>query len=306
MGRLRAAVHTLASLDLEPDEVLSRLDDLVNLLAAELEAAGERPAAEQVAGATCLYAVYDPVSRRCSLARAGHPPPVVTAPDGQVSVLDLPAGPPLGLGGLPFETSEIDLAEGSLLTLYTNGLVGERIMDVDEGLARLCAALTRPADPLQETCQAVVDALVPARPADDIALVLARTHGLPEEDVASWRLVREPEAAALARTLVTGKLTEWGLEHLAFTTELIASELVTNAYRHAGGPMTLRLIRERSLVCEVSDASHTAPHLRRARTTDEGGRGLFLVAQMSDRWGTRYSREGKTVWTEQTLAETGG
>jgi anti-sigma regulatory factor (Ser/Thr protein kinase) len=151
-----------------------------------------------------------------------------------------------------------------------------------------------------------VDALVPARPADDIALVLARTHGLPEEDVASWRLVREPEAAALARTLVTGKLTEWGLEHLAFTTELIASELVTNAYRHAGGPMTLRLIRERSLVCEVSDASHTAPHLRRARTTDEGGRGLFLVAQMSDRWGTRYSREGKTVWTEQTLAETGG
>ncbi|WNM33172.1 SpoIIE family protein phosphatase [Streptomyces sp. Li-HN-5-11] len=306
MGRLRAAVHTLASLDLEPDEVLSRLDDLVNLLAAEQEAAGERPAAEPVAGATCLYAVYDPVSRRCSLARAGHPPPVVTAPDGQVSVLDLPAGPPLGLGGLPFESAEFDLAEGSLLTLYTNGLVGERIMDVDEGLARLCAALTRPADPLQETCQAVVDALVPARPADDIALVVARTHGLPDEDVASWRLVREPAAAALARTLVTGKLTEWGLEHLAFTTELIASELVTNAYRHAGGPMVLRLIRERSLVCEVSDASHTAPHLRRARTTDEGGRGLFLVAQMSERWGTRYSREGKTVWTEQTLTETAG
>lgn len=111
MGRLRTAVHTLASLDLEPDEVLSRLDDLVILLAAEQEAAGERPVGEQVVGATCLYAVYDPVSGRCSVARAGHPPPVVTAPDGHVTLLDLPAGPPLGLGGLPFEARDVELAE---------------------------------------------------------------------------------------------------------------------------------------------------------------------------------------------------
>jgi PAS domain S-box-containing protein len=301
MGRLRTAVHTLASLDLEPDEVLSRLDDLVNLLAAEQEAAGERPVVQQVVSATCLYAVYDPISRRCSAARAGHPPPVVTTPDGQASLLDLPASPPLGLGGLPFEAREFELAEGSLLTLYTNGLIGERTIDVDEGVARLCAALTRPADPLQETCEAVVRALVPTRPADDVALVIARTRVLPEQDVASWQLPREAATASRARALVTDKLTEWGLEHLAFTTELIASELVTNAYRYAGDPMTLRLIRERSLVCEVSDGSHTSPHLRRARTTDEGGRGLFLVAQMAERWGTRYSREGKTVWTEQPL-----
>ncbi|MFD2684376.1 SpoIIE family protein phosphatase [Streptomyces phyllanthi] len=303
MGRLRTAVHTLASLDLEPDEVLSRLDDLVNLLATEQEAAGERPVTQQVLSATCLYAVYDPVSRRCTAARAGHPPPVVTTPDGQASLLDLPAGPPLGLGGLPFEAREFELPEGSLVTLYTNGLIGERTMDADEALARLCAALTRPADPLQETCRAVVDALVPARPADDIALIIARTRVLPEQNVASWQLPREATAATRARALVTDKLTEWGLEHLAFTTELITSELVTNAYRYASGPMTLRLIRERSLVCEVSDASHTSPHLRHARTTDEGGRGLFLVAQMTERWGTRYSREGKTVWTEQPLPE---
>lgn len=301
MGRLRTAVHTLASLDLEPDEVLSRLDDLVNLLAAEQEAAGERPVVQQVVSATCLYAVYDPISRRCSAARAGHPPPVVTTPDGRASLLDLPASPPLGLGGLPFEAREFELAEGSLLTLYTNGLIGERTIDVDEGVARLCAALTRPSDPLQETCEAVVSALVPTRPADDVALVIARTRVLPEQDVASWQLSREAATASRARALVTDKLTEWGLEHLAFTTELIASELVTNAYRYAGDPMTLRLIRERSLVCEVSDGSHTSPHLRRARTTDEGGRGLFLVAQMAERWGTRYSRDGKTVWTEQPL-----
>ncbi|MFF9769055.1 SpoIIE family protein phosphatase [Streptomyces sp. NPDC014636] len=304
MGRLRTAVHTLASLDLEPDEVLSRLDDLVSLLAAEQEAAGERPVGEQVVGATCLYAVYDPVCGRCSVARAGHPLPVVTAPDGQVAPLDLPAGPPLGLGGLPFEAREIELAEGSVLCMYTNGLIGERHVDVDTALTKLCAALTRPADALERTCQAVVDSLVPSRPNDDVALLIARTRMLPPDDVASWRLPLEPASAARARALTTAKLTEWGLEHLAFTTELIASELITNVYRYAGGPATLRLIRERSLVCEVSDTSHTAPHLRRARTTDEGGRGLFLVAQLAERWGTRYTRDGKTVWTEQSLTGT--
>ncbi|MFF8973958.1 SpoIIE family protein phosphatase [Streptomyces sp. NPDC014995] len=302
MGRLRTAVHTLASLDLEPDEVLSRLDDLVNLLAAEQEAAGERPVGEQVVGATCLYAVYDPVSGWCSVARAGHPPPVVTAPDGQAAALDLPAGPPLGLGGLPFEARDVELAEGSLLCLYTNGLIGERHIDADVGLTKLCAALTRPADALERTCQAVVDSLVPSRPSDDVALLIARTRMLPPDDVASWRLPPEPESAARARALTSAKLTEWGLEHLAFTTELIVSELITNVYRYASGPATLRLIRERCLVCEVSDTSHTSPHLRRARTTDEGGRGLFLVAQMAERWGTRYTRDGKTVWTEQPLA----
>ena len=302
MGRLRTAVHTLASLDLEPDEVLSRLDDLVILLAAEQEAAGERPVGEQVVGATCLYAVYDPVSGRCFVARAGHPPPVVTAPDGHVAPLDLPAGPPLGLGGLPFEARDVELAEGSLLCLYTNGLIGERNIDADVGLAKLCDALTRPADALERTCQAVVDSLVPSRPGDDVALLVARTRMLPPDNVASWRLPSEPASAARARALTSAKLSEWGLEHLAFTTELIASELVTNVYRYAGGPATLRLIRERCLVCEVSDTSHTSPHLRRARTTDEGGRGLFLVAQMAERWGTRYTREGKTVWTEQPLA----
>ncbi|MEU0005728.1 SpoIIE family protein phosphatase [Streptomyces sp. NPDC006314] len=304
MGRLRTAVHTLASLDLEPDEVLSRLDDLVALLAAEQEASGERPVGEQVVGATCLYAVYDPVSRRCSVACAGHPPPVVTAPDGQAALLDLPTGPPLGLGGLPFEARELELAEGSLLCLYTNGVIGERHLDADIGLAKLCAALTRPADALERTCQGVVDSLVSARPSDDIVLLIARTRMLPPGDVASWQLPLEAASAAHARELTSAKLTEWGLEHLAFSTELIASELVTNAYRYASGPVTLRLIRERSLVCEVSDTSHTAPHLRRARTTDEGGRGLFLVAQMTERWGTRYTREGKTVWAEQPLAGT--
>ncbi|MGW9026229.1 SpoIIE family protein phosphatase [Streptomyces sp. NPDC055722] len=305
MGRLRAAVRTLASLDLEPDELVARLDDLVSLLATELEANadGQGSVVEQVVGATCLYAVYDPVSRRCSMARAGHPAPMASTPDGQVTVLDLPAGPPLGLGGLPFETCDIDLPEGSLLTLYTNGLLEARNGDVDAALADLHECLSVSADPLDRTCHAVVEALLPTDrlPSDDIALLIARTRVLPPQNVASWQLPLEATAAARARELTTEQLTEWGLTDLAFTTELVASELVTNAYRYAAGPITLRLIRTQCLICEVSDTSHTSPHLRRALSTDEGGRGLFLVAQLTERWGTRYTHDGKTVWTEQPL-----
>ncbi len=301
MGRLRAAVHTLASLDLEPDEVLARLDDLVELLAAEQEAGSRPPPDEQVVGATCLYAVYDPVSRHCTMARAGHPPPVLADPGGEVSLPDVPAGPPLGLGGLPFEECDLELAEGSVLAFYTNGLLQGGGEDVDTALEGLCAALAGPGEPLSQTCQAIIDLLQPGVPSDDVALLLARTGVLPPEHVASWHLPGDPSAPARARALTAATLSEWGLEHLTFTTELIASELVTNAYRYSNGPMVLRLIRNERLSCEVADSSSTSPHLRRARSTDEGGRGLFLVAQVSERWGTRYTHDGKTVWTEQAI-----
>ncbi|MFE2476989.1 SpoIIE family protein phosphatase [Streptomyces sp. NPDC059389] len=303
MGRLRTAVHTLAGLDYAPDEVLSHLDDLVNRLAAEQEPADGHSRGQQIVGATCLYAVYDPTSRRCTLARAGHVPPVVVTSDGRVAVPDLPEGPPLGLGALPFESAELELDEGSLLALYTDGLVEARGLDLDEGLARLQEALSRPGRSLEETCTDVQNALLPDHPPDDVALLLARTRVLAPGQIASWELPAEPTAAARARHLTETTLTGWGLEELAFTAELVVSELVTNAYRYGGGtPLTLRLIRDRSLVCEVSDRSSTAPHLRRARTTDEGGRGLFLVAQLTERWGARYTRDGKTVWTEFPLA----
>lgn len=105
-----------------------------------------------------------------------------------------------------------------------------------------------------------------------------------------------------ARLLADRQLTEWGMAPLVFPTELIVSELVTNAIRHAGGPLTLRLIRQTApdaLICEVFDASSTSPRLRHARTTDEGGRGLFIVAQLTRRWGTRYTPTGKIIWAEQ-------
>jgi PAS domain S-box-containing protein len=304
MGRLRTAVHTLANLDLPPDEVLSHLDDLVDRLATEQELVHE--GSPQIVGATCLYAVYDPISRRCALARAGHPLPAMVTPDGRVDFPDLPAGPPLGLGGLPFETAELELAEGSLLTLYTDGLVTGRRRDLDEGLARLRSVLSGPARSLEATCKAVEGTLLPHQPNDDVALLMVRTQVLAEHAVATWEMPAEATAAAHARSLATSQLTEWGLEEMVFTTELIVSELVTNAYRYGGGPVTLRLIRDRNLICEVSDTSSTSPHLRQARSTDEGGRGLFLVAQIAERWGTRYVHDGKTIWAEQPLSATPG
>jgi len=304
MGRLRAAVRTLADVDLPPDELLTRLDDLVSRLSANGEAdtgADDGDDAENEIGATCLYAVYDPVSRRCSLARAGHPLPALVTPDGTASFLDLPAGPPLGLGGLPFESSEVELPAGSILALYTDGLIESRYDDIDLGLERLRRALTYRDRSLETTCDNVLKAVLPDRPADDVALLIARTHALDDDQVATWDLPADPAIVASARRQVAERLANWGLHDAAFTTELVVSELVTNAIRHAQSPIQLRLIRDRTLICEVSDGSSTAPHLRRARAFDEGGRGLLLVSRLAMRWGTRQTPHGKTIWAEQAL-----
>ncbi|GHE44599.1 SpoIIE family protein phosphatase [Streptomyces capitiformicae] len=305
MGRLRTAVRTLADADFTPDELLTRLDDLVIRLDRE-EGPDARREAEEASGevgATCLYAVYDPVAGRCDLARAGHPPPVLVTSDGTAQVLDLPAGPPLGMGGLPFEAARIDVGEGSLLALYTDGLIQAPDRDIDVGLGLLSEALRRPAADLEETCDEVLRKVMPEPPADDIVLLLARTSTLGADQVHTWQLPMDPAAVAGARKVAGEQLDAWGLAELEFATELIVSELVTNAIRYGHDPVQLRLIRADALICEVSDGSSTAPHLRRARIYDEGGRGLLLVAQVAERWGSRQTSDGKTIWAEQPLPD---
>ncbi|MFF9126908.1 SpoIIE family protein phosphatase [Streptomyces sp. NPDC014889] len=301
MGRLRTAVRTLADIDLAPDELLTHLDDVVARMSAEAGAEG-RPGE---VGATCLYAVYDPVSRHCTLARAGHPPPVLVPPDGAPRRVELPSGPPLGLGGLPFESVEFQLAEGSVLCFYTDGLVESRERDTDAGHRLLCEALAARGGPLEETCDRVLRTLLPAGGAsDDAALLLARTRALPPSQVATWDIPADPSLVAPVRKQVVDRLDDWGLSEAAFTTELVVSELVTNAIRYGTPPIRLRLIHDDAhLTCEVSDTTHTAPHLRRAKTWDEGGRGLLLVAQLTRRWGSRHTAEGKTIWAELSLLD---
>ncbi|MEV4333444.1 SpoIIE family protein phosphatase [Streptomyces sp. NPDC049597] len=300
MGRLRTAVHNFSALDLPPDELLGHLDELVDRIDQD-QTTEEN--SHDVAGATCLYAIYDPVNGHCTLARAGHPPPAVVLPDGTVDFPDVPVSPPLGVGsGLPFETAELHLPEGSRIILYTDGLIENRHHDLDTGLGLLRTALTgRPHLTPEETCQDILDGTLPERPSDDIALLVARTRLLDPAHVAQWDVPSDPAAVAPIRIQCARQLEAWGLEEIAFSTELILSELITNAIRYGTQPITVRMLHDLTLICEISDGSSTSPHLRRAATTDEGGRGLFLVAQYAERWGTRYTARGKIIWTEQAL-----
>ncbi|MFI6375645.1 SpoIIE family protein phosphatase [Streptomyces sp. NPDC050546] len=305
MGRLRTAVHNFSSLDLPPDELLGHLDELVARIDSDENADRDH---ESVSGATCLYAIYDPASGACAFARAGHPEPALVRLDGTVEYVRVPGSPPLGLGGgLPFETTELTLPEGSRLVLYTDGLIEDRQRGMDAGLDALRAALAHRDRTPEETCQDVLDAVLPARSSDDIALLVARTRLLSPSQVAEWDVPSDPAVVAGVRADVARRLQAWELEDMPFTTELIISELVTNAIRYGTEPIRLRVLHDDdSLICEVADGSSTSPHLRRAATTDEGGRGLFLVAQFAQRWGTRYTARGKVIWTEQSTRAPAG
>ncbi|MFD7480671.1 SpoIIE family protein phosphatase [Streptomyces sp. NPDC059837] len=305
MGRLRSAVHTLADMELPPDELLAHLDDTVQRLGEEdADTPDQTPA---VVGATCLYAVYDPATRRCTMARAGHPPPAIIDPQGRVTYLDLPTGAPLGIGlGEPPDSVELELAEGSVLALYTDGLIETRDHDIEEGMRRLGTVLSQPGRSLEDLCDIATQRLPDQPPCDDVTLLLVRTRSLSPTRVASWTLPGDRSAVRSARTLATRQLTEWGLEGLQDATNLIVSELVTNAILHGTGQIELRLIRHQLLTCEVSDTSPCTPRPLRARTTDENGRGLYLVTNLSRRWGCRPIPGGKVVWAEQDLPHTSG
>ncbi|MET8642493.1 SpoIIE family protein phosphatase [Streptomyces sp. NPDC004096] len=296
MGRLRTAVHNFSGLDMPPEELLGRLDELV----AQIDA--DEGHEQVITGATCQYAVYDPTSGHLVIATAGHPGPALVRPDGTVDFPPVPVSTPLGLGaGLPFECTDLTLPEGSRLVLYTDGLVVDADRDLDAGLAALRAALTGPDRTPEATCEAVMDAMLPARPKDDIALLVARVRRLDPARIAEWQVPCDAAAVSAVRSACTDRLAQWGLEGISFTAELVLSELITNAIRYGGDPITVRLIHDRTLIHEVCDGSSTSPRLRRANVTDEGGRGLFLVAQLTERWGTRYTPTGKVIWAEQSL-----
>lgn len=293
MGQLRTTAQTLAGLDLPPQEVLHHLDEQAQRL-------GENRMA------TCMYAVYDPVSHRITVANAGHPPPILLHLGGRAEVLRVPPGAPIGVGGVDFEAVELDAPAGATLLLYTDGLVESRLRDVWTGIEQLrerlaaTAQLTGPdhSPPLEALCDDVLDMLGPGDRDDDIALLAARFEGIAPSDVAYWFLEPEDAAPGRARRLARRALARWDLEELTDSVELLISEVVTNAVRYAERPVTLRLLRTDVLRCEVGDDSPQLPRQRRARDTDEGGRGLFLVNRLARRWGATRLSGGKVVWFE--------
>ncbi|MFG2988362.1 SpoIIE family protein phosphatase [Streptomyces sp. NPDC048257] len=305
MGRLRSAVQTLADLDLSPDELLAHLDDLVVRFIEDddrQEPAAGAPSA--LTGATCLYATYDPVSRTCVLAGAGHAPPVLAARGGAGSgTVTYRPGPVLGTGGQPFEPVELRLGAGDVL-VFCGGALAKGTDRSERQRGVIGAGAREGADrglPVNQVGRGILGALASEPTLDELALLVVRVREVSADATAVWELPADPSLVGRARRLVSDQLTAWELEDLVFTTELIVSELVTNSIRYAGGPVGLRLIKDRVLICEVSDPAQTQPHLRRAQLTDEGGRGLFLVAQLTHRWGSRYTAAGKTIWTEQLM-----
>ncbi|MEV0124939.1 ATP-binding SpoIIE family protein phosphatase [Streptomyces sp. NPDC050703] len=293
MGQLRTTAQTLAGLDLPPQEVLHHLDEQAQRLGSDRMA-------------TCLYAVYDPVSHRITIANAGHPPPVLLHLGGRAEVLRVPPGAPIGVGGVDFEAVELDAPAGATLLLYTDGLVESRLRDVWTGIEQLrerlaaTAQLTGPdhPPPLEALCDEVLDMLGPGDRDDDIALLAARFDGIAPSDVAYWFLEPENATPSRARRLARSALARWGLEEMTDAVELLVSEVVTNAVRYASRPITLRLLRTDVLRCEVGDDVPQLPRLRQARATDEGGRGLYLVNKMARRWGATRLSTGKVVWFE--------
>ncbi|MEV2249803.1 SpoIIE family protein phosphatase [Streptomyces sp. NPDC050147] len=293
MGQLRTTAQTLAGLDLPPQEVLHHLDEQAQRLGSDRMA-------------TCLYAVYDPVAHRITIANAGHPPPVLLHLGGRAEVLRVPPGAPIGVGGVDFEAVELDAPAGATLLLYTDGLVESRLRDVWTGIEQLrerlaaTAQLTGPdhPPPLEALCDDVLDMLGPGDRDDDIALLAARFDGIAPSDVAYWYLEPEDATPARARRLARSALERWGLQELTDSLELLVSEVVTNAVRYASRPVTLRLLRTDVLRCEVGDDVPQLPRLRQARATDEGGRGLYLVNKLARRWGATRLSTGKVVWFE--------
>ncbi|MFE0458512.1 SpoIIE family protein phosphatase [Kitasatospora sp. NPDC058965] len=292
MGQLRTVARTLITLDMDPARVLRRLDEAATM-AAEGAAEGQY--------ATCVVLVLDPVDLLCTAACAGHVPPLVTAPDGTLTVLDLPPGAPLGVGGVPFESVEFRLPPEGLVVLCTDGLVERRDRDLDDGLETLRATVAEQRGDLEHSCDAVLASLVTGTREDDIAVIMARARRIGPDRIATLALTGDRALVGRARRFVRHTLDGWGLATLVDQAELLTSELVTNALVHAGAPTQLRLFRNQALTVEVSDVDGHAPRLRRALEDDEGGRGMHLVNEMAHRWGSRATPRGKLVWFELEL-----
>ncbi|MER6526881.1 SpoIIE family protein phosphatase [Streptomyces sp. NPDC001508] len=303
MGQLSMEARALLSAGMGPGEVLERLDETVTLLD---ETDTGLAAGYSALGSTCCIAVYDPVDHRVVMSNAGHLPPVLIRPDGSAETLT--AQPQPGLGAVfavrePFDEHEFAAPPGSLLVLYTDGLVEDPAASIDDGIERLTDVVreVHPWDDLQQAAHRVVAGLAPqGRLRDDMTLLLARMAGRRSRDTATWHLPARDDTAARTRVLASPLLRRWHTgEQARDNALLVISELVTNAVRFGTGPVTVRLVKAGSrLSCEVGDTGNGRPRLRRGEPLDDSGRGLHVVHRLTTRWGVRWTSTGKAVWAE--------
>ena len=285
MGQLRATVRAYARLDLPPVELLHLLDAAVQDVSAGTIV-------------TCIYAVYDPNGQVLSYANAGHLPPLLSIPGQPVRRLTA-GGPPLGSGLNEVGGETVQLPPGSLLALYTDGLVEHRGSDLDVGIDKLAAQLTDPGVALDGLPARLVDSLLPEGPDDDVAVLIVRST---TESADVRTVVREipiaDDTVGTARTFAAGTLRDWAVnDSVGPDAVLIVSELVTNAIRHGSPPIELRLRRDaHHLIIDVHDTERSTPRRQHATPDDDHGRGLEIVAALAESWGTRITHDGKSVW----------
>ncbi|HZD66303.1 MAG TPA: SpoIIE family protein phosphatase [Acidimicrobiales bacterium] len=291
MGQLRTATRAYARLDLPPAEVLGLLDELVCDLGDD-----------QIV--TCVYAVYDAVDHSLTCANAGHLPPLLATAEGPVRPLGHDVGPPLGTGTGPPTQQRLGLPVGARVALYTDGLVERRNRELDAGITALATQLATVSAPLKDLATSVVDVLLPEGPDDDVALLLAEVPAKAPQTTSVVRHVPpDRHAVPATRRFALAALRSWSIpEELGYHVILGVSELVTNALLHGQPPIELRLrLATSQLTLEVHDAGPALPRHLRTTSEDEQGRGLQVVSLLADRWGTRPTDQGKSVWCTFSL-----
>uniref|UniRef100_A0AAU2K224 PAS domain S-box protein n=1 Tax=Streptomyces sp. NBC_00049 TaxID=2903617 RepID=A0AAU2K224_9ACTN len=289
MGQLRSASHALAKTGMPPWQLMRALDAVVSELPDQF--------------VTCCYLVVDADAAEVTVSSAGHLPVLLAAPGGEVSRLPVEVSVPLGVGEVPHHESRHAVAPGSVLALYTDGLVETPGSDIEGQVDGLAAALEKglaTTGSLEAAADRLLADLLPDADEnpDDVTLLLVR---IPETPATSRTLVLDaaPSSVAEGRRFLRTTLAAWGKddEHLQETACLLASELLSNAVRHGSGPVRLRLRQAgRELGVEVRDGSPVLPQARFAAPDAESGRGLLLVDSLASSWGTLPTAEGKAVW----------
>ncbi|MFI5761043.1 PAS domain S-box protein [Streptomyces sp. NPDC051563] len=291
MGQLRSASHALAKTGMPPWQLMRALDAVVSELPDQF--------------VTCCYLVVDADAAELTVCSAGHLPLLLAAPDGQVSRLAVDVSVPLGVGEVPHHESRHTVEPGSVLALYTDGLVETPGSDIEEQVDRLSLALAKTwatVDGLEVTADCLLGEMLPDADADDYAddVTLLLVH-IPDSPVTSQSVVlpAQPSSVGEGRRFLRSTLGLWGRgdDQLCETACLLASELLSNAVNHSCGPVRLR-VREagRELSVEVCDGSPVLPQARFASHDAESGRGLLLVDSLAEAWGTLPTAEGKAVW----------
>jgi len=300
MGQVRAALRALALTDSAPPVVLAGLDRLVGSLGAESR--------NEEIFVTVVYGVLDPADATITLASAGHPPPVLrraglAGEPATAELVKVPPGAPLGLGGR-WQTGQVTLEPGDTILLFSDGVVERRGRALNEGLDALVAAAASASSGDPRNLCALASAAVDG-PTDDDVAVLAVERATATSRSATMLVPAEPTGPSRVRQWMSARLRDWSApEPVISAAVLCTSELTTNALLHAGTPAQVHLdLNAERLLVSVADTGTRGTVIRaHADRMSSRGRGLGLIEDLSNSWGTDPTVRGTTVWFEMLIA----